>query len=106
MKPSTLAVVAAFAAGSTVALAAERSVSQRGKAFSETSITVTKGDTLVFVNDDTVTHNVFSSSAGNEFDLGAQAPGIATPVTFSKAGEVNVLCAIHPRMRMTVKITD
>ena len=34
-----------------------------------------KGETLTFVNDDTVPHNIISTSKGNEFNLGSQPPG-------------------------------
>jgi plastocyanin len=27
-------------------------------------------------------------------------------VTFKEAGDVQVICAIHPRMKMMVKVTD
>ena len=47
-----------------------------------------------------------SASKGNEFNLGSQAPGTSTDVTFKEAGDVQVICAIHPRMKMTVKVTD
>ena len=32
-------------------------------------------------------------------------PGTSTDVTFKEAGDVQVICAIHPRMKMTVKVT-
>jgi plastocyanin len=47
-----------------------------------------------------------STSKGNEFNLGSQPPGTSTDVTFKEAGEVQVICAIHPRMKMTVKVED
>jgi len=47
-----------------------------------------------------------SSTAGNEFNLGSQAPGASSNVTLGNAGEVAVLCAIHPRMKMSVTVTD
>jgi plastocyanin len=74
--------------------------------FSSENITIKKGDALTFVNDDTIPHNILSTSKGNEFNLGSQAPGAATDVTFKEAGDVQVLCAIHPRMKMMVKVTD
>jgi len=58
------------------------------------------------LNDDTVPHNIMSASKGNEFNLGSQAPGTSTDVSFKDAGEVLVICAIHPRMKMMVKVTD
>ena len=46
------------------------------------------------------------AAVGHEFNLGSQAPGMSTDVTFKEAGDVQVICAIHPRMKMTVKVTD
>ena len=47
-----------------------------------------------------------SVSKGNEFNLGSQGPGMSTNVTFTESGEVQVVCAIHPRMKLTVKVED
>jgi len=97
----------AFLCGATVALAStEKMISQKGKVFSESELTIKVGDTLVFVNDDAIAHNVLSMSAGNQFNLGSIKPGNSTPVTFKAAGDVQILCAMHPSMRMKVKVTD
>ena|SRR6266481_2111091 len=88
------------------ALAANLTISQKGRVFSSESITVKKGETITFVNDDTVPHNIISNSKGNEFNMGSQVPGAATDVTFKQAGDVQIICAIHPRMKMTVKVTE
>jgi plastocyanin len=106
MKLMSVALVAAFASGSVVAFAAEKSISQKNRQFSESAVTVKKGETLVFVNDDNIAHNIMSTSAGNEFNLGSQSPGASSPLTLNSAGEVTVLCAIHPRMKMTVTVTE
>ena len=105
MKSFSLIVALGLASGSAVGLAAEKTISQKGRLFSEREVSLRTGETIVFLNDDTVAHSVLSTSVGNEFNLGAQLPGEATPVTFHSAGDVNVICAIHPRMRMTVKVT-
>src|SRR5436305_14430868 len=99
----TIAIMPGRAAG---AMAANLSISQKGRAFSAESVTIKKGESVTFVNDDTVPHNIVSTSAGNEFNLGSQPPGAATDVTFKQAGDVQVICAIHPRMKMTVQVTD
>jgi plastocyanin len=106
MKSLTLIAVLAFASGCAASLAAEKSIFQKGKVFSAGEISIKTGDTIVFVNDDTVAHNVMSTSAGNEFNIGSQVPGQATPVTFNSAGVANVFCAIHPRMRLAVKVNN
>jgi plastocyanin len=89
-----------------IAYAAQSTIHQKGKVFSSEAVTIKKGESLTFVNDDAITHNIMSSSKGNEFNLGAQAPGASTPVTFKQAGDAQVICAIHPRMKMMVKVTD
>jgi plastocyanin len=99
-------LAAAFLSGTAVAFATERTVMQKGKAFSESEIAVKVGDTIVFVNDDNVFHNVFSSHPENKFNLGSLKPGSSTPVTFKTAGDIQVLCAMHPSMKMLVKVSN
>ena len=106
MKSLKVGLALAFIAGASVALAAERTISQKGKAFSETALEIKKGDTLVFLNDDNVVHNVLSTTPGNVFNLGSIGPGHSTPVTFDKSGELQILCAIHPSMKMSLKVRD
>jgi len=88
------------------ALGANMTIMQKGRMFSSESITIKKGETLTFLNDDSVPHNIMSTSPGNDFNLGSQPPGASTDVTFKEAGDVAVICAIHPRMKMTVKVTE
>jgi plastocyanin len=88
------------------ALAANQMIHQQGRVFSSESVTIKKGEALTFVNDDTVPHNIISTSKGNEFNLGSQPPGTSTDVMFKEAGDVQVICAIHPRMKLAVKVTD
>lgn len=106
MKSLKVGLAIAFIAGASVALAAERTIGQKGKVFSESAVEIKKGDTLVFLNDDNVVHNVLSTTPGNVFNLGSIGPGHSTPVTFDKSGELQVLCAIHPSMKMSVKVRD
>lgn len=105
MKVFSLAFTLALIGVTFAAAAAERSISQKGRAFSESDVTIKKGDKLLFVNDDSVTHNIMSNSPGNEFNSGAMAPGVSTPITFNDEGQIMVICAIHPRMKMTVNVT-
>jgi plastocyanin len=99
-----LVIVSGFSVGA--ALAATQTITQKGRVFSSESVTIKKGEALTFVNDDTVPHNIISTSKGNEFNLGSQPPGASTDVTFKESGEALVICAIHPRMKLTVNITD
>ena len=98
-----LVISAGLSAG---ALAANQMIHQQGRVFGPDNISVKKGEALTFVNDDTVPHNIISTSKGNEFNLGSQPPGASTDVTFKEAGDVQVICAIHPRMKLMVKVAD
>ena len=107
MKIFPCIVALAFVSGAAVAaLAAEQTVSQKGRVFSMSEAKVKKGDKLVFVNDDNVAHNVYSTSPGNDFNLGSQAPGKSVSVTFDKAGNIDIMCAIHPLMKMKVTVAE
>ena len=106
MRISGVVCLAILAGLSSGALAATQVIHQQGRAFSSESITVKKGEAVTFLNDDTVPHNVLSASKGNEFNLGSLPPGSSTDVSFKEAGDVQVICAIHPRMKMTVKVVD
>ncbi|KRR16214.1 hypothetical protein CQ14_27515 [Bradyrhizobium lablabi] len=98
-----LVILTGLSAG---ALAANQMVYQKGRVFSSESVSIKKGDALTFVNDDSIPHNLMSATKGSEFNLGSQAPGTSTDVTFKEAGDIQVICAIHPRMKMMVKVTD
>jgi len=102
----SIAVASAFLAGVAVASAADHTIRQKGKVFSESEIAVKRGDELLFLNDDNIAHNVLSTTAGNRFDLGLLNPGELRPVKFDSVGDVKVICAIHPTMKMTVKVSQ
>lgn len=106
MRTSKLISLIIVSGLSTGAFAATEVIHQQGRAFSVENVTIKKGDPLTFLNDDSVPHNIMSSSKGNEFNLGSQSPGSSTDVLFKEAGDVTVICAIHPRMKMAVKVVD
>jgi len=106
MRTSTLIALAILSGLSTGALAATEVIHQQGRVFSSEGIKVKKGEAVTFLNDDSVPHNIMSTSKGNEFNLGSQSPGNSTDVVFKETGEVAVICAIHPRMKMTINVVD
>jgi len=89
-----------FALGSGV----EVNISQKGRAFLPASIEITKGDTLAIHNDDEYIHQVFVDSQSFKFDSGEQDVGQTVDITFPAAGTFQVLCAIHPKMRLDVVV--
>jgi len=106
MRTAKLVTLAIICGLSTAAFAANEVIHQRGRLFSMENASVKKGEALTFLNDDSVPHNIMSATKPSEFNLGSQAPGSSTEVTFKEAGDVAVICAIHPRMKMTVKVVD
>lgn len=101
----TTAIAAALALCSAQAGAEERVVTQKNKSFSDKTVKVKVGDSIKFINDDNFAHNVFSLSDTKSFDLGTYSKGGVKSVTFDKPGTVEVECAIHPDMKMTVEVS-
>ncbi|HTW51673.1 MAG TPA: plastocyanin/azurin family copper-binding protein [Stellaceae bacterium] len=89
-----------FALGS----GAEVNISQKGRAFMPASIEIDKGDTLAIRNDDEYIHQVFVASPSFSFDSGEQEIGQTVRITFPTSGTFQVLCAIHPKMRLDVVV--
>jgi plastocyanin len=80
-------------------------VKQRDKQFAPRVLVVPLGTKLVFPNEDTVIHNVFSTAPGNSFDLGSVKGGeTSPPVVLLKPGPVEIFCNIHSKMRADVLV--
>jgi plastocyanin len=87
-----------------LAWAAGATVSQKDKLFSTPEVTVTAGSAVTFTNDDKVSHNIMVRGGAMKVNIGVQKPGESTDVPFEEAGEYQVICGIHPKMKMTVKV--
>jgi plastocyanin len=80
-------------------------IRQRDKQFAPRVVVVPLGTKLVFPNQDTVIHNVFSTAPGNSFDLGSVKGGeTSPPVVLLKPGPVEIFCNIHSKMRADVLV--
>lgn len=78
-------------------------VTQKDATFSPHVLPVMVGTTVNWPNQDDIFHNVFSFSEVKEFDLGLYKKGQKSePVTFDKAGRVDVFCSIHKDMHCIV----
>jgi len=100
---NTIAAVAAGLFAATT-LAAEFEVVQLNKAFGVSELKVKVGDTVNFKNNDAFAHNIYSLSDVKNFDLGSYQSGQTRKVVFDKPGTVDVECALHPGMKMTISI--
>lgn len=70
-------------------------VHMHGLAFDPATEKVPVGQTVVFVNDDSVAHNVTGSDLGTSGDIG---PGKSWKYTFNKAGDYHYACTYHQGM--------
>ena len=87
------AAPAAGSAGGTVRMA--------GLAFAPGTLTVARGSTVVFDNDDTAPHTVTARSGG--VDSGVLDPGRQFSVTAT--GGFDYFCSIHPSMTAKIVVT-
>ncbi len=103
-----LAAVAALIGFGTLAGVAalpQYVVSQKGREFQPGQISIKRGETIQIVNDDAdLLHHAYIDAENFQFDSGDEEPGSKTPITFSKSGTFDVLCAIHPKMKLTVTV--
>jgi plastocyanin len=95
-----------IAAGTLVGLALPPyAISQKGRQFHPGEISIKRGETLQVINDDgDLLHHAYIDSPKFAFDSGDQQPGSRTDITFSTPGDFEVLCAIHPKMRLVVHV--
>lgn len=72
--------------------------------FDPGAMAVPAGSTVSFVNLDSVDHNVFSVTPGNQFNLGYQSHGQTTSHTFNHPGLVLISCNVHPSMEVDLLV--
>jgi plastocyanin len=93
-----------LAGAAIVAAAGTITVSQFHRQFSPSHLEIARGTTIHIVNDDNVTHHVYVDAPGMQFDSGEQPIGKTVDLTFNQEGTFNVLCAIHPTMKLKVVV--
>lgn len=79
-------------------------ISQKGKIFRPGEVDLKVDDVIIVDNDDRVTHHVYVESPTFNFDSGEQPPGKRVPLKFTKAGTFEVMCEIHPKMKLVVNV--
>lgn len=62
------------------------------------------GSSVSFPNEDPISHNLFSLSSGNAFDLGLYRKGAGKTETFNTPGIINVYCNVHPNMSAVIHV--
>jgi plastocyanin len=85
---------------------ATSSVSIENFAFMPPDITVKKGATVTWTNNDSTTHTVTASSGEKGPASSNLSPGDKYSFTFDTAGTFHYHCSIHPYMLGTVTVTE
>jgi hypothetical protein len=76
----------------------------RGKMVLPHVLAVPAGSSISFPNEDPISHNLFSLSAGNAFDLGLYRKGPGKTQKFDAPGVINIYCNVHPNMSAVVHV--
>jgi plastocyanin len=80
-------------------------VSIENFAFTPAHITVRKGTTVTWTNNDSTSHNVVSdTTTGPQSEV--LGNGKSYSYTFNEAGEFSYKCGLHPSMTGTVTVTE
>ncbi len=84
----------------------EASVNIDNMQFSPGTITVKRGTTVTWTNNDSLTHTVTPDSETDEFRGSSLSPGETYAVTFNTTGTYNYHCQPHPHMTGTVTVIE
>ena len=91
------------------ALSQTAAVNQQGMKFVPALLVIQKGTTVVFSNDDNVPHNVFwpniSGDKALSHTVGTFNKGKTLSFKYENAGNVPLLCNIHPEMAGTIVVS-
>ena len=80
----------------------QNTVTMKGLAFNPTALTIAKGATVTWTNDDSTTHTVTSDTGA--FDSGNLSPGATYTRQFNDTGTFPYHCTIHPFMKATITV--
>ncbi len=76
-------------------------------AFSPAKISVKKGSTVTWTNQDSVKHNISPDNASDDFKASELlGKGESYSFTFNKVGTYTYHCTPHPTMKASVEVTE
>jgi plastocyanin len=81
-------------------------IDQRRRRFLPHVAAIPVGTTVLFPNNDTVYHNVFSYREGKRFDLGLYPVRATRRVLFDQPGLVKIYCNIHSNMSAFIWVLE
>ena len=87
--------------GAAWAADAAHTIVQSGRTFRPGEVTINRGESLTFTNDDEFIHQIY---VANQFDSEEKSPGENITENFTVAGTFEVRCHIHPKMKLVVHV--
>ena len=79
-------------------------VVQKGRAFHPGEVTIDRGESLTFTNNDEFIHQIYSQASDFSFDSDERNPGENITENFTTPGTFEVRCHIHPKMKLVVHV--
>ena len=108
-KPVADAVVGLAPSGNTEMAShtpAKSIIAQRDEMFVPLVVIVRRGGEVVFTNNDTTMHQVYSFSPIKQFEFEIDKGQVSKPVVFDKSGVAAIGCNIHDQMIAYVYVAD
>ena len=97
--------IGAVIGAAALAAAPQHYISQKDQIFTPGELSIKRGETVEIVNDDgDLLHHLYIASKKLDYDSGDQEPGAKVDITFPYTGTFDVLCGIHPKMKLTVHV--
>lgn len=110
MKNAKIIIAAAMAAVFTGSLALANAapegylISQKKRKYTPKDITINAGETVTVLNDDLFLHHTYIKHPDMKFDSGSMEEGDQIDILFKQKGAYDVLCKIHPKMKLKVTV--
>lgn len=105
MRHAVLSLAIALMVASTGAAFAEsRTIVQKGRRFAPAEVSINRGDSLTFTNEDDFIHQVYVAARNFAFDTDEREPGQNITQKFTESGTFEVRCHIHPKMKLSVDV--
>ena len=87
--------------GNAFAADAAHTIVQKDRTFRPAEVTVSRGESLTFTNNDQFLHQIYVVGL---FDTEEKSPGENLTESFPQGGTFEVHCHIHPKMKLIVHV--
>jgi len=91
-------------AGPAFAADEAHTIVQKGRTFRPAEVSINRGESLTFTNNDEFIHQIYVQAPGFAFDSDERNPGQDITETFTAPGTFEVRCHIHPKMKLVVHV--